>query len=185
MSSLQERVKPTVKLMLEGSRFDIDRKGQCDLSAWICMAVMAAEQMDKTRIAISASDRIWLRQQLSAPPDWGIWIARHDASVIWRPRIIQNVLTITEDVSDIEDRGLRPHNTQTTTYKVGNIFIHAMSCVFPDIVRDLRYDIRLPGKVFRIWPWTSNIVWPPRPIDDWEAMFIANQFFESVHRIRQ
>jgi hypothetical protein len=184
MSALQEKAKPSILLMLDGSPCGIDRNIQSDLSAWASMAVMAAEQMDKTKIAISASDRMWFYKQHTAPPAWGIWIARHEISLTWKPRIIQNVLRITEDSADTQDRGIRPHNTQSTTYKVGNIFIHAMSCIFPDIVRDLRYDIMFPGKVFRIWPWTANIDWPQSPISDWEAMFIASQFYESVHRSR-
>ena len=178
MSALQEKAKPTVLRMLDGSPFGIDRDAQSDLSAWVSMAVMAAEQMDKSRIAISASDRIWLYQQRSAPPDWGIWIARHEISSTWKPIIIQNALRIAEDGVDLRNSGIRSHNTQSTTYKVGNIFIHAMSCAFADIVRDLRYDIMFPGKVFRIFPWTANIDWPPGPISDWEAMFIATQFYE-------
>lgn len=184
MGSLQERAKPIVESMLDLSAFTLTQEAQSALSAWIAMAVITAEYMDKDRVAISDTDRKYLYKERFAPKDWGIWIARHEPSPVWKPRIIHQILHISEDGEGAIDSGAPTPNTQATTYKVGNILIHAMSCVNPDIVARLPYSIRFPRRVFRIWPFRSEIRWPSAPIDDGEAFYISTQFFESVHRIR-
>jgi hypothetical protein len=183
MSSLQERAKPIVETMLDLSAFTLTQEAQSVLSAWIAMAVITAEYMDKTKVAIPDSERQYLYLEHSAPKDWGIWIARHEPSPAWRPRIIHQILHISEDGDGVIDSGTRTPNTQATTYKVGNILIHAMSCFYLDIVAGLPYSILFPRKVFRVWPFRSEIRWPSAPIDDREAFYISTQFFETIHRI--
>jgi hypothetical protein len=184
MSALQVKAKPVVESMLDGRHVVLNTSEQSAFAAWVAMAVITAEQMDKTRIAVQPSDRRWLYENQIAPLHWGIWIAKHKASAVWRPRLIHHVIEFAKDGENIEDASRRSHNTQATTYKVGEVLIHAMSCdPFPNIVRDCRYDLMFPGKVARLWPAESSIKWPLTTISDFEAHYISTAFFENAHRI--
>jgi hypothetical protein len=79
--------------------------------------------------------------------------------------------------------GLSVLISESWYYKVGNILIHAMSCIYPEIVSGLPYALLFPQRVFRLWPWRSEITWPWPAINDREAFYISTQFFESAHRI--
>lgn len=185
MSTLQTRVKQTVISLINGDAISLSEEQQSTLAAWIATSVMASEYRDKTRVAISADDRHWTFNTKHAPVHWGIWIGRHPASAAWKPRLIHHVMEIAKDGVHVESGTLHRHNTQSTSYKVGDVFIHAMSCgPFPDLVRDFCPEIWFPGKILRVWPLQDTIAWPPRfDLSDTEAHAVSVRFFEMTRLI--
>jgi hypothetical protein len=187
MSGLQTQVKATVLNLISDTSFVLEKSDQLSLSGWVATSVIVAEYLDKSRITIAEHDREWLFQTRVAPLTWGIWLAKHPMSSSWKPRLIHHVLEITKDGRQVEHTTVRKHNTQSTTYKVGDLYIHAMSCgPFPDIVRRFRPEMIFTGKVFRIWPNEGPVTWPPKNgcLTDAEAHFVSTSFFETARNIR-
>jgi hypothetical protein len=57
MSQLQEAAKPFLVPMLTGQKVALYESGKTTLASWAAMFVMVAEQVDQTKVAISAVER--------------------------------------------------------------------------------------------------------------------------------
>jgi hypothetical protein len=80
MSVLQNNTKPILMPLILGHEFTLTRRAQTTLAAWIAMFSMVAEFIDKTgtRIAISASDRLYLKDNILAPPTMKVWVGYYE-----------------------------------------------------------------------------------------------------------
>lgn len=186
MSTLQEAAKPIVVPLLTGEDIKLGRKEQRILAAWIAMAIMCSEFGDPTRVAISQDDRdILYRHHVPPRPNWRIWIGRYRRER-WRSRWAHNLICVTK--KEEEQRAFlenRFYNTQSTTYTVGELYIHAISCRIPRATREFRFQAPLDNALFEIWPTRGHtLAWPPpRVLNDSEALAISTSFLDAFRRL--
>ena len=130
LSQIQNRAKPYLVPLIEGRSSSLDEAAQAIISSWIAMATMTGAYTggDLGRMPISQRDRNWLRFTLTAPKHWRIWIGHCD---IWNNnhQWLHAMLPLldAEDGPEGATKELRPPNTQTTAFKVGNLYALSMS----------------------------------------------------------
>jgi hypothetical protein len=84
------------------------------------------------------------------------------------------------------DKDSSEPNTQTTTFRVGNILVHVMSAsVRPGrrIIREWRWRPAIAAKLAQIWPFHGLVDWPRQSLSDTEIHILANRFFESHGKV--
>jgi hypothetical protein len=158
MSRIQQRAKPFLIPLIEGSTSVLGTVAQKAIATWCVMATMTAEYLthDLTSIAISQADRDWFRDHGSPPENWKIWIGRyHGNRGQWTHFVVPVLSRGTTNSAD--DRRAAP-NTQTTTFIVGRLLVHVMSTSGdPDIISrwvwplGSRLAVHLP-QIFRKHP---------------------------------
>lgn len=84
------------------------------------------------KASIPFKDRDYLRLYREPPREWRIWIGRYLRGR-WKGYWIHHSVPITENIPEELDAPVPLPNTQTTTFIVGQLFVHAMSSALPDI----------------------------------------------------
>jgi hypothetical protein len=185
MSELQQQAKPILIPLITGKLKDskpllLDLKRQNILAAWSAMSVICSEYFYPGRAAISVTDRRWLFNTKTAPNDFRIWIGDFERRE-WKPHWGHHSLRVTEHGPErwaIQEDGTPRSNTQTTTFVVGRLFIHAYSCPFPEILNADKIVGYVASKLVQIWPQRhSFLLWPTTPIGDREADQLAGSIF--------
>lgn len=79
MSGLQSRAIPVLTPLFDGRFWHLDANVQTTIAAWAAMATMTSEFLarDPQKIVVSQSERVWLKDNLTAPSNWRIWIGRY------------------------------------------------------------------------------------------------------------
>jgi len=163
MSRLQEDAKPDILALVLGNPATLGVQKQRRLAAWCAMSAMTAEFLAKSHEAvIPFSERAYLKAKLHPPKrNWKIWIGRC-APGMWDGNLMQNSMPIVEEEPEIGPNGFPLATTQTTTWGVGQLYIHAFSSIFPDLIRDIRFKPNVARYITQIWPVESPLVrWPP------------------------
>jgi hypothetical protein len=184
MSRLQNAAKPYLLPLIKGEVTALDEKAQRIIATWAAMAVMVAEYFDRYKVAISATERKYLWKNQRPPPNWKIWIGHYERKN-WPGHWVHNVLPISSKKNRIKrmDNGLPRPNTQTTTFVVGQLYIHAASSA-TDIFEKWRLTTNGARQLVQIWPLRRNIVgWPTQTLTDREADQIAGAFFLFAEEI--
>jgi hypothetical protein len=187
MSQLQTLVKPYLLPLIQGDAFAIDEKGQAIVAAWIAMTISVAEHFSQSddRIAVSSADRRHIRKTLTAPPNWGIWIA-HLERGNWKPYLVHNVFFISSAKHRIKRNklGRQMPNTQTTAFTINELYIFAASSPV-GIFDDWRFPRTIgAGKLKTLWPVKRNILsWPGTSLSGEEADSIAGSFFRFAEAV--
>jgi hypothetical protein len=189
MSNLQEETKPILLPLILGQNSNLHRKAQSILSSWIAMFAMVAEFLDKTetRVAISPEDRLFLKTNLTAPPNMKIWIGYYERDK-W-PGVWFHATFPISDQSHVPRRsllGVDFPNTQTTTIVIGKLYIHVLSSDIAGIVRKQEFVGNERKLLYRIHAYRrlSPLTWPPpRRMSDRDADAIASAFSERGLRI--
>ena len=121
--------------------------------------------------------------------DWRIWIGFFEANNL-DERWVHTSLPIynAEDIANVEDTDNPQTNTQTTTFRIGKLFLHAMSSSHTDLVRDWdwRTAPRARSLLVPVWPltpWRQFIAWPVHGLLDADAFQIARAYFAQVDSI--
>jgi hypothetical protein len=182
MSQLQEAAKAHLIPLFAGQSGVIEAAPRTAIAAWIAMATMTGEYIsrDPTRIAVTQSDRDWLMNVGTAPKDWRIWIGRYQRR-LWPGQWVHSTFPVLEteylpSTLTVDDR----HPTlQTTAFVIGQLFVFAMSCVYPEIPRgwDWRTANRAPSCLRQIWPHNGGaLVWPAAEMNDAYAESFATAF---------
>lgn len=182
MSQIQERAKPFLIPLFDGTPCTIETSAQAILSSWIAMATMTGEYIsrDDKKVAVSQADRDWLTKTQTAPAGWRIWIGRYERG----PRRGQwshasHYLSEAENLCDIIPVDDRLPNTQTTAFQIGKLFVLAMSSAFPEIPKgwNWRNAKRARSCLEQIWPETGGaIFWPPPVMTDNDAEAFSTAF---------
>jgi hypothetical protein len=194
LSEIQNRAKPLLLPLFNGESCVLTEGEQVLVSAWIAMATMTGEHLsaDKSRIAIPQSDRDWLMNRQTTPKDWRIWIGRYERKN-WPTQWVKASFPILDaahlpDVVSDHDR--RP-NMQTTAFTIGQLFVFAMSCQFPEITAgwDWRTTPVARTKLVTLWPVTAGttVQWPPVGMTDAEADAFSGAvifYFEDLAKRR-
>lgn len=77
MSRLQKQAKPILEPVVTGSAPASSLFAHSDLvSRWCAMTDMVFEAMEPAFATSTASERLWLKEKDSAPPNWSIWVGR-------------------------------------------------------------------------------------------------------------
>lgn len=184
MKDIQDAAKPIVVPMIGGQRVPLRRPEQRTLAAWIAMSVMCSEFGKDQLQAISPADRETLyRHKVPPKRNWQIWLGRYQRKVSaneWDHRAL--LILPAKKVSDGATPDGRTHNTQSTTYTVGELFIHVVSSDWAKCISNFR--VVQDRHLVRLWPRNgSPVVWPPaRILSDEEAARIAAGFFDGLRR---
>jgi hypothetical protein len=191
MSRIQQEAKPALISLFNGEQCTIDQTEQQQVATWCAMATMTGEYLsqDRARIVIPQSDRTWLMDHQTPPPDWCIWIGRYerqDNPTQWVKASIP-VLNTDELPETISDHDRRP-TLQTTAFTVGQLFVFSISCHFAEIPRgwDWRTAPAARTLLKQIWPLThQTIEWPPASMTDVDAHSFATsmiRYFDDLAR---
>ena len=173
MSQLQERAKPLLLPLIKCEAAAFSYEDQELLSAWIAMFVMVAEHFDRYKVVSTKKERQYLRRQLKAPPNWNICIGDHEKKT-WPGLLAHFAVPLrgSKHYPKLMDNGLPRPNTQTMTFVVGRLFVHARSSA-----TDLFENTRLvrPDILAEIWPIRRRIIgWPKVALTDRDADSIAS-----------
>ncbi len=178
MSGIQQTAKPFLIPLIQGRRTTLTATEQKAIATWCAMTAMTGEflSLDPTAIAISQKERDWLRDHGSPPDNWKIWIGhRPSRNSFWNHYIVplnaKNVLNLSNDSLALPD-------TQTTTFIIGNLFVHIFSSTGdPSIVSRWSWSPH-PGLYLRlpqIFPLKDElIVWPPQGLTDFEVEMVSD-----------
>ena len=188
MGDLQEDAKSVVIPLLTGDQTTLHTRQQKLLASWIAMAVMCAEHAQgETNSAIPQKDRVFFfRNRVLPKSGWRIWIGRYKRDR-WSLHWTHHALTISSEKEVLQrtpGSGLPPFNTQSTTYVVGELYIHVMSSAYRKAVRLMKLVPPASDLLYEIWPPGRMAVWPPiRPLSDSEAHNISVSFFKAMRKI--
>jgi hypothetical protein len=152
MSRIQNNAKPYLITLFNGERTILGEKGQRLVATWAAMVTMTAENLsrDPTLIAIPQVERDHLRTHESIPPDWRVWIGFYERKK-WNGQWVHTTAPILESR---EAGHYTNPNTQATTFAVGKLFVHTMSCAYPEFARDWHWMTvpRANRLLVSIWP---------------------------------
>jgi hypothetical protein len=184
MSRIQNSAKPYLIPLFKGERVALGEKAQRTVATWAAMATMTAENLsrDPSLIAVSQLERDHLRLAETIPPDWRVWIGCYARSK-WTGQWVHTTVPIL----DSTDANRRPRpNTQASTFIIGKLYVHAMSCEFREYPRDWHWKTtpRANRLLATIWPIRHQLVcWPIDSLSDNEARTFATAFFSFVDAI--
>jgi hypothetical protein len=177
MSVLQNTAKPILLPLIMGEKIVLSQSAQRIVAAWCAMSIMTADFFYPERQAIPQVQRDWLRDKGEPPPDtWKIWIANYQR-VEWVNHCARNLIPVLagkEDIPEFSADGIPRPNTQTTSFVVGKLYIHAYSSVLPNMVEKIGISPPLSEAICQIWPVREHFVaWPTTPITDRQADDLA------------
>jgi hypothetical protein len=183
MKDLQDAAKPILEPILAGKPALITPYQQKLMAAWAAMCVMTGEYYSPEFASIPFSDRDYLRLYREPPKDWRIWIGRYLRGR-WAGYWIHHSVPLVEDIPEGGRDAVLPPNTQTTTFIVGQIYIHAFSSALPNITNKWRLDLQGPTILAQLWPIKEGfITWPTNDIRDRDAERIAGHIFWQLDSI--
>jgi hypothetical protein len=176
MSVLQSRTKPILIPLLRGDRYSLRKREQGILAAWVTMFAMVAEFRLRSGdlAAISKDERRRFMETQRPLHNWKIWIgAIGDEN--WKGRYTHTTLPVysSGEIVKRTNNTVPIPNTQTTTFVVNKLYVHAISSSVVDLHKQ-QISTRL---VQRIWPLTKTIKWPPRLLTGEDAEWISTAFF--------
>jgi hypothetical protein len=182
LSRIQNAAKPHLINLIEGRQAVLRADAQKTLAAWCTMVTMTSEYLthDSTTAAISQEERDWFRETQTPPKHWKIWIGHYPSRMSWWNHFTVPLLTGRES-ANLQSGDFANPNTQTTTFVIGNLFVHVMSGD-ADTVSGWNWPLGSPlaAKLVQIVPEKENFVlWPRQPLTDFEAGLIAD-FFKTV-----
>jgi hypothetical protein len=185
MSVLQAKAKKFLPPLLTGERIGLGPAAQQAIAAWITMACMTAEHIihDPFSIAISQGDRTQLTDTGVPLSNWKIYVGHYRAWK-WNTKYLHTCLPILDIAPDPNGHEKPIANTQTSTFVLGNLYVHAMSSEHPEYIEGWRWPIRPSMVLIQIWPPKETfIAWPGMTMVDQDAMIIAEFFFRNIHAI--
>jgi len=190
MSALQNNAKPHLIPMFQGFRSMLDAAAQTQIAAWIAMATTTAEYLTHGagQPSISESDRAHLMKEHEPSSSWRIWIGRHRGA--WPGQWARASFSILEadEIPSAVSRNDRSPTTQATTFTVGNLYVHAMSSRYPDVVQgwDWRTAPTANRCLFQIWPIVSPLAfWPLSDISEQDAQSFSTAFLRYSDELAQ
>jgi hypothetical protein len=146
------------------------------------MVAMTSEFMprEQRKIVIPQDERTWLKQNLTPPVNWRIWIGSYKHK-IWGGQWVRVTLTIgsKKDIEKWLADNLSAPNVQTTTFVVGALYISVLSGPFQPLIDTWDWGTarRARARLVQIWPIKYlDLFWPPPTITDADAESFATAF---------
>ena len=188
MGDIQEAAKPVVAPMIEGQPLLLDRAAQTAISAWAASAAITAEFSRNNDVAITDEQRSSFYKNRVPPESFKIWVGRYPSErgkgFYWH--FTQSV-HFDADVLASKDPDNPPINTQTTTYMVGQFYVHVFTCPIIEVFNHVKCLGRRGDIVLdQIWPITKPTIWWPRiEMTDRDAdgitVSIHNELLRLIH----
>ena len=181
MSRLETAAKPFVIMLIKGERAILDAEAQRLVASWIALKSMVAEYFEPEKVAVSSSERQYLRDQLKPPENWRIWIGNYERGT-WMGQWTHGVVGVHSERSPARD--LNRPNTQATTFVVGHLYAN----VFSSEVRSLVDGASLGNigltKLAEIWPIREQVIaWPTNPLGDTDARICATALHDELRTL--
>lgn len=160
---------------------------QAQLAKWCTMATMTSEFIDRDSLGqgVTLAERQLFWKQSVIPPNWRIWIARYRRHK-WKGEWIHFTVPILgpEDVPGLKPGDTARPNTQTTTFVIGELYVHVMSSSgHPDLTAKWVWPAfsRLSRLLIQVWPAKESfIAWPPDSLTDRDADTVPTLFSNVV-----
>ncbi|MEO5796115.1 MAG: hypothetical protein ABIP34_14755 [Rhodoferax sp.] len=157
MSHLEVSAKDCLKNMILDQPTMLNDREQSQVSAWVTMTCTMAEFTDVRSVAIPAENRAYLMKSKLPPVGWRIFLGRST----------DDEFAYSHTGSAMMTEGSEPPksaNTQTSTFKIGALLVHAVSSTLFDASV---LSEKLPNHLKQIWPRReSTIQWPPEQTID-------------------
>jgi hypothetical protein len=189
MSELQNAAKPILVRLILGQSIFLNKDQQQILAAWSAMTMISAEYFYPNRATTSVTDRRWLFKHKLAPRNFRFWIGDYERKN-WVGHWVHNSMRITEHEGvqgwTVHPDGTPRANTQTITFVVGRLFIHAFACPFRDILEARKICDAVDSRLSQIWwPRHSLLIWPPTDtLNDGEADQLTGAIFARIDEAR-
>jgi hypothetical protein len=185
MSQLQSQGKPYLLPLIRGEVTALNPAAQTTVAAWIAMFVMVAEHFNPHTVVSTKTERKTFRHKRTPSSNWKIWIGDYEQGN-WPGLLARFVVPIRapHHVPKPMDNGLPRPNTQTASFLVGRLYVHARSST-TDVFENWR--LVRSDMLAQIWPVRRNVVgWPTTiTLTDRDADGIANSFHVVAKRIAE
>jgi hypothetical protein len=168
MGRLQEAAKPKLAPLLRGIWSGLSA-GDCEaISAWAVMFTIIVERLDLNTATVTAAERKAFSVDRRPPANWMIW-AGHCKEWPWD--FYHRAWAIGR-----EPNAMKPSDSQTTTFEVGELLLHTYSTTAP---AHERIDVNpivfaLKHGLCPIWPLTEMPYVPPKLLSPDELNAIAH-----------
>jgi len=157
MSDFQENAKPHLLQLMEARWPVTSRDVILDIARWATMVTMSLEFAHSSTIAVTSTERLYLKEHLRPPDNWQIYVGLRDnhlhTGAFWHRAMLFNNGETSEAVAD------RP-NAQLTTFHIGRSFFHVLSGPLEFLPNPSSYASYLG--IRQIWPEPNPI--PPTPL---------------------
>lgn len=172
MSRLENRVKPILLPLVNGSPIRLTRYDQEILATWIAMKFQICEfDFPDSRIVTPELERSLLMRRQMPPDIMTIWIGRYQG--------VKENSYFREAGSFLGDR-LEERTTQSQTFIMGELFVNAMTTTVPG----LSFQPPPDWQLFQIWPFQRDFEWPPPSvIDDGTRVAIENAYGRTLKKL--
>lgn len=184
MSRVVDRAKPLVEQMILGKAFELNRREQTELAAWIGITTIMQEFANRHGAhAISPEDRAVLMTTEAPPLSWSIWTARY-SDKWWAPMGHYHLpMSFSKRPTDNESNP-PSGELQLTTFTLGELLVHVFTSTRAEMIETYRTYIggaSNPVKLPQLWPIVGDTLnWPPSsPFRDHEADSLAFDWVEK------
>jgi hypothetical protein len=153
MRRIDAQVRPLLIPLITGCELLLTPGAQRALAAWVAKTVMIAEFASNEGVITPDRERDTLRRTHEPPASWNIWIAKSSGRN-WTARYVRH----TAGLGPVGRKGVSK-DTQSVTFGMGRILVHAMSSTVPGM------KFELPGKAETfhfLWSANKATLWPPR-----------------------
>jgi hypothetical protein len=184
MSGIVDAAKPVLIPLIRGNPFRLAAAARSKLAAWIATSVIVSEFENREHVTIPRHHRDWLWTTHTAPPDWKIWLGDYKRGT-WLPHWLHHRFSVTGPDERPPAKGEEgPLNTQTTTYVVGQLYVHVISSAVSGGALDWQFQGRDRAILRPIWPDSPyGFAWPPPTMNDRDADRIAGSMMELGLRV--
>ena len=188
MSQIQERAKPFLIPLFEGSPRVLGRDAQRRIATWASLASMTAEfiSRDPVDVSIPQFERAKIMARSRPSNSFRVWIGKYEREK-WGGQWRHGTIPIYSS-NEIEEasRGAHAPNHQTTSFTIGKLFVHVFSGHFRHIIArwDWQNALRALSALKQIWPIENNVVhWPGTTMTDADAQLFSNAFILRSEQI--
>jgi hypothetical protein len=173
MGRIEEQTKHILEPMIKGEFIILDHSNQLQLATWLTLKIVVAEHNLNKHVS-NIETRKAFKQTPAPLHGMRIWIAQcgEDGwqSAYWRHSACLRLSEPPRDSAKLD----RSDNSQSITFGIGDLFIHAHHTTVSGLDLDCQFPDRLA--ILPLWPIINQrIVWPPlRKISALEANSISN-----------
>lgn len=146
--------------MILGNTMSLNQSQQKIAALWAVKTAMVAEFDDPKTRGVPANDLFFLRQNLSIPDGWKVWIGKYEGKTTLRFRHRGKSLFAATTPPELRNLKGLPFNSQTTHLVIGKLAVFVLSAPvdFNDLL-NFGYDQYFE----QIWPIRSSLInWPSR-----------------------
>jgi hypothetical protein len=185
MSGIEEATKPFLIPLFKGEPIKLDLQQQLSVAAWIAVKTVVAEYFFPKMVAITEEERTFIWKYEKPPLHWKIWLGRYQGTD-WRPARYSHHGFKLNFSPTIEDYLSRPKwenhaqcNSQSSTFVIGDLFIHVISSVHHELVSQITSNLQ------QLWPPTQEIIWPPSIVVNDDQVTVIDNAFHNNYLLKE